>query len=418
MKKNIVNIFIGGILLIAGIKLHDSSKILWKYIGVSLIVYGIFVILIKSIKIIINSENKYRPLDIFEKNNNRIIPVFIRKIFEVQLKNNKKIEFEIPHYGTFKIINYNQKGGDLGDPNDIVKEINEFIKRYYFPVLNYSKVIPFATSCNFMYLFVEEGKNDIILIDLDSADRRPLVLSNKIDNYIDINKLELRNDIYYYNGLKKIEEIADLNSYFFDTPDCIFETKDYFELYTKSFDLLRKKFDFSFLSILETEENHMLTVNIEDQSKEIKLQKFSDYIDSENFIQSLNEILILLNYDQKKYYLISNSICDFGVVLADKKTYQSLYENGCIEISEEKLKLNSEELNAIRKYGDLITEISNIEFHLNLTKKQNELEESIVYDFFYKTSYNFDNDGIEELNRQLKVHIKKVDSGYSVYFLI
>lgn len=418
MKKNVINIFIGAIVLIGGIKLYDSGIVLCKYIGVLFMIYGVLVIVTKFIKIISSSKNKQEQLQVFEKDNNIIIPSFIREILEFQLENNRKIEFEIPHYGTFSILDYNQKGEDLSAPNYIVKEIDEHIKRYLFPAFNYSKIIPFATSGDYMFLFVEEGKNDIILIDLDSMNKRPFVLSNKIDDLLSINKMELRNDIYYCNKIKKIEDIVEKNNYFFDVPDCIVEAKDYFEIYAKSFNLLKSKFVFSFLNILENEENYILNISIEGQSKEVELRKYSDYIDAENFIQSLNEILLLLNYNQKKYYLISHTNCDFGVVLADKKTYKKLSENGCIEVTAENLKLNSEEIHAIQKYSDLITEIDNIEFYLNLTKKHNELKESIVYDFLYETVYEFDNNGIEALKRKLNVTIKKVDSGYLVYFVI
>lgn len=420
MKNNIINIFIGIILLISGLALHSSnngvsSSVFWKYLGTIFIVYGVFVILVKTIKIIVSLNDKYKKLTTFEKNNKRIVPDFIRKILEYRLENSKDIKFEIPNYGTFQIINYNvDRGNDFNNPYHILKEIDEHIERYFFPVISYSKIIPFAVNNSCKFLFVEEGKKDVVLIDLDSEDTRPLILKSKIDYYIDINKLELRNEGYYYNGLKKIEDIIDKNNYFFDVPDCIFEGKDYFEFFTKSFNLLEKSLAFSFSSVEETEESYILNLNIEDKSKTIKLGKCSHYIDSENFIIILNEILSLLNYNQKQYYLISNNICDFGIVLADEKTFQVLSDNGCIELNE--VKLNSDELIHIRKYNDLIREIENIEFHLNIVKKDNEIEKELLYNFFYKTDYEFDSSGTNELQKRLKVYLKKTDSGYDVYF--
>lgn len=395
-------------------EVNNNKSIFWEYLGIILIIYGVFVVLIKSMKTIFSFKNKYKQLSSFEKNNKRIIPNFIRKILEYQLKNNKTIEFEIPNYWTFQIINYNNNGNN--SPATIIKDIDEHIKRYFYPVINYSKIIPFATDNNYKFLFVEEGKEDVILIDIDSADTKPLILKHKIDHYVDINKLQVKNDIFYYNGLKKIEDLVGETDYFFDVPDCIFEGKDYFDVFTKSFNLLEKKPDFSFAAVEENKESYTLTLHIGDKSKTIKLRRYSDYIDSENFIKALNEILILLNYNQKKYYLISNNICDFGIVLADEKTSQTLYNNGCIELNEQELKLNSDELALIRKYSDLITEIDNIEFYLKVTKDNSEIKKGLVYNFFYETKYEFDSDGINELKQRLNINIKKVDSGYDIYF--
>jgi hypothetical protein len=100
--------------------------------------------------------------------------------------------------------------------------------------------------------------------------------------------------------------------------------------------------------------------------------------------------------------------------LADEKTFQVLSDNGCIELNE--VKLNSDELIHILKYNDLIREIENIEFHLNIVKKDNEIEKELLYNFFYKTDYEFDSSGTNELQKRLKVYLKKTDSGYDVYF--
>lgn len=415
LKNNPNDYIIGNACKNLTAEVNTGKSVLWEYLGILLIIYGVFVLLVKSMKTILASKNKYKQLSAFEKSNKRIIPNSIRKILEYQLKNNKNIEFEIPNYWTFKIINYNSNL-ENDHPASIIKDIEEHIQRYFYPVLNYSKIIPFATDNNYKFLFVEEGKEAVFLIDLDSADTKPLLLKDKIEHYIAINKLEIRNDKYYYNGLKKIQDITDQNKYFFDVPDCIFEGKDYFDTFAKSFNLLEKKPDFAFADVEEAKESYTLTVHIEDKSKTIKLRRYNDYIDSENFIKALNEILTLLNYNQKKYYLISNTICDFGVVLADEKTAQTLYNNGCIELNEKELKLNSDELALIRKYNDLITEIDNIEFYLKVTKDNSEIKKGLVYNFFYETKYEFDIDGIEQLKQRLNINLKKVDSGYDIYF--
>ncbi|MCV9934586.1 hypothetical protein OIU80_20075 [Flavobacterium sp. LS1R47] len=415
MKNKIINIFIGLVLVIFGMILHNTGKLFWEYLGIFFIIYGFFVILVKFFKIVILLKNKQ--LNAFEKSNNRIIPNAIRKILEFQLKNNIKIEFEMPCYGTFQVIDYHIREGDnFSNPYFILKEIDEHIKRYLFPVINCSKIIPFAKLNNNIFLYVEEGKEDIHLIDIDS-NSKPLVINSQIDRYLDIGKLVLNDDKYYYNGLEKIDNIVDNNYYFFDVPDCIWEGKDYLETFIKSFNLLEEKNIFSLLSIEDTAENYELTLNINDKSKKMTFRRYSDYIDGEKFIESLNEILLLINYVQKKFYLISINICDFGIVLADEPTYRNLLYNGCIDFDNEKLKLTSDELNDIRNYSDLITEIENVEFHLKIIiKEHNEIKKGVIYDFFYKTEYVFDNYGINELKKTLNVQVEKVESGYDIYF--
>src|SRR6218665_3273957 len=171
-------------------EIKNNKSVFWEYLGILLMVYGAFVIFIKSLKIIFSIKDKYKHLTVFERKTKREIPGFIRKTLEYQIKNGKNIEFEIPHYHTFQIINYTINQGDNFDnPYHILKEIEEYIETYMFPVLNYSKIIPFAVNQRYSVLFVEEGKEDIILVDLDS-ENKPLVLQNKIDYYIDVNKLE------------------------------------------------------------------------------------------------------------------------------------------------------------------------------------------------------------------------------------
>lgn len=116
--------------------------------------------------------------------------------------------------------------------------------------------------------------------------------------------------------------------------------------------------------------------------------------------------------------MLSTAICDLGVVLAEEQTYKRLLDNGYIELNEEDLKLTSDELNQVRKYDYLITEIDNIEFHLSIIKKDNELKKDLIYNFYYKTNYEFDNYGITELKKRLDVHLKKAELGYDVYFAI
>lgn len=202
MKKNLVNICIGVLLIILGCGLYHMGSKFWSYTGVFCITYGFFVVLFKLLKLICSADLENEQLNTYEQVHRLIIPDYIRSILEFQLNTNKKVEFEIPSFGTFHILDYNQKGNDLTNPYFIAEEIEAHMVRCLFPAVPSAKIIPFAGTDDYMFLFVEEQNDDIILIDLDAPNCRPLILKGTIECYLDIDGLQLRNGKYYYNGLK------------------------------------------------------------------------------------------------------------------------------------------------------------------------------------------------------------------------
>lgn len=420
MKKELQNILVSVVLCLIGYYFYTVEYVFLNYTGIILIIYGVFVITVKTVKMLLLLNGEFKSIRGFENNQNLTIPDFIADILKFRIKNNKEISFEIPYYGTFHVLDYNDKTkNSFTNPSHIQNEIISIVNQTYYPLYNFSKIIPFAINNSYTVLFFEEGNDEINIIDLDDAHLKPFKLENKVNFYLDLKNLKLQNNSYYYNGLKKIESLVSENEYFYDVPDSIWEGKDYADVFAKSFELLDSKINFSIVKIEEKEDKYLFDIQIENTIFKTYFDRHSHYIDSSRITVVLNEILELIKYvPAKRYYLLSNSFCDFGIVLADQETYQKLKENGCIELDYEKLKMNEEEINIIRQYSDLNTEIDNIEFHIKVIKKEekNELKKGNQYHFTYKTNYLFDQEGIKELKKRLKVEIVKMESGYEIFF--
>jgi hypothetical protein len=420
MKKELQNILIGVVLCLLGYYLYSVKYAFLNYIGIVFILYGVFVVIIKASKVLLLLNGEFKNIRDFESKQNLTIPDFISVILKFRIKNNKEIVFEIPFYGTFYVLNYNNKAQDNFDnPNHINKEIAYTVKQRLYPLYNFSEIIPFAVNNNYTVLFFEEGKEEINIIDLDDSSLKPFKLENKLNFYLDIKNLEFKNDAYYYNGLKKMESLISENEYFYDVPDSIWEGKDYLEIFSKSFNLLDSKINYTLINVEEKNDIYILEMQIEDKIFKTYFNRQSHYIDSTRITIVLNEILSLIKYNpSKRFYLLSNSFCDFGIVLADQSTYQKLNENGCLEFDHEKQKITTEEIAIIRKYSDLDIEIENIEFHIKvIIKNEKNLKKGNQYHFTYKTNYIFDEEGITELKKRLKVIIVKIESGYEIFFI-
>jgi hypothetical protein len=419
MKKDLINLLIGFVLIFVGYYFVSYKNTFIHYLSVLILIYGVFVIIGKSLKILLLVNGEFKNIRQFENKQNLQIPNFISQILKLRIKCNKEITFETPFFGTFYILNYhNNKEENHENPHYIINEINYFIKQSLDPLYNFRKIIPFAHNKNYGVLFIEENDEKIIFIDLNNSNFKPFVLDKNIGFYLDLKKMTMQNNIYHYNGLKKIENIMSENDYFYAAPDCIFDGNDYVDIFRKAFKILDSKIDFSLLKIEEKDDKYFIEIEIENQIFTTYFNKHSDYIDNQRITIVLNEILILIKYiPTKKFYLLSTSFCDFGIAIADQNTYQKLKENGCIEFDMEQQKITVEEVNIIRKRADLITEIENIEFHIKVIKENSkDLQKGNQYHFTFETKYSFDDEGIIELKNRLKVIIVKIELGYEIFF--
>ncbi|QSB25337.1 hypothetical protein [Flavobacterium sp. CLA17] len=418
-KRNLINILIGIILILFGYYLNSLNVPLLHYMGLLMIIYGSFVSVVKTLKITFLNNGKFKAIRRFEENNNLLLPNSIKEILEFRIKHNKEVIFEVPYFGKFNVLNYNSKDNNFNNPSFLKEEIINLINREFYPVFRVQNIIPIASNNMFGALFVEENKSEIVYIDLDNSNFKPLILDKKIDFYLDVNKLSLQNNSYHYNALEKLENIISDKEFFYDVPDGIFEGRDYLEIFEKSFNLLDISIDYSITAIEEKEDKYIIELEIENKIFKTFFQKYSHYIDNERITIVLNEILELTEANvQKKFYLLSYEFCDFGIVLADQSTYEKLKENGCIDFDFENQKLTAEEIKSIRKYSDLSTEIDNIEFHIKVVKKSNnkDFKKGKQYHFSYQTKYLFDTDGLNLIKEKLNIIIVKIELGYEIFF--
>jgi hypothetical protein len=415
-NKNLINLLIGILLILLGYFLYLSNNNFWHYLGLLILIYGVFVTIVKVLKILYLSKGKYKNIWNFEDDEELNIKGYLKEVLEFRINNNKEVTFEIPHFGLFSVINYNN---DLSSPKKLKNEINDFIKNVCYPVINFENIVPLAINHSCGVLFLEEINKEIVYLDLDNSNFKPLVLDNKLEFYLEIKKMKILNDTYYYNGLLKLEDIVPKNKFFYDVPDCIFEGNDYVDIFNKCFNLLDEKIEYLITNIADFDDKFKFELNIENCIYKTNFQKFSDYIDSNKLIIVLNEILSLIKYNsENKFYLISNQFCDFGIVLANNNNYNKLKENGCIEFDYERQKFTLEEKEKINKYSDFKTEIDNIEFYIKVAKESTEetLKKGEQYHLSYPTKYVYNEDEIKMINKKLNILIFKKEDEYEVFF--
>lgn len=419
-NKNLINLLIGILFIFLGCIFYSSKINILHYIGLLMLIYGFFVTIVKILKIMYLSKGKYKNIWNFEDNEDLNIKGYLKEVLEFRVNNNKEITFEIPHFGLFSVINYNNTNEDtLSNPKKLKNEINDFIKNEFYPVISFENIIPFATNYSYGTLFIEEKKNEIIYLDLNNSSFKPLILDNKLDFYININKLKLENNKYYYNGLLKLENLVPDTNFFYDIPDCINEGKDYIDMFNKCFSLLDTKIEYSIISIKDFEDKYIFELKVENQIYNTYFKRNSDYIDSYKLVIVLNEILSLIKSNfESKFYLISNQFCDFGIVLANENSYQKLKENGCLALDYESQTLTKEEENIINKSKVLIREIDNIKYHIEVAKESNTgiLKRGEQYHFPYKNLDFLDKEEIKKIEETLNVIVIKAESDYKIFF--
>ena len=419
-NKNLTNLLIGILLILLGYFFYLSKTNLLHYFGLLMLIYGCFVTIIKFSKLTILLNGRFKNIRRFEDNENLIIPLFIKELLELRIKDGKDISFEIPYFGLFHILDYNNnEENDLKNPSYIKNEIINFIKNEINPDYSIDSLIPIAYNNNFGALFIGGKKTQIIYVDINNSDFKPIVLDNELNFYLDIKKIKLKSDNYYYNGLMQLEEIVSKDKFFYGVPDCIFESKNYIDVFEKCFNLLDKKINYSILEIKDFDDKYTFELNIENYIYKTYFRRYNDYIDSDRITLVLNEILNLINYDsENKFYILSYQFCDFGIVLANLNTYKKLKENGCINFDFQNQELTIKEKEKINKYSDLKTEIDNIEFYIKVAKESTEktLKKGEQYHLSYPTEYIFNAGEIEMINKKLNILIFKKEGEYEVFF--
>ncbi|MFK7002131.1 hypothetical protein V3470_14445 [Flavobacterium oreochromis] len=419
-NKNSINLIIGLLFILLGYFLYLLKNNFWHYLGLVILIYGTFVTIVKILKMFYLAQGKYKNIWKFEDSEELNIKGYTKEVLQFRIKNNKEVTFEVPHFGLFSVINYNDDNtNEFSNSQKLKTELNYFIKDYCYPVISFGNIIPLAINHSYGVLFLDDKSDKLVYLDLDNSSFKPLFLDNKLEFYLNIKRLVFKNDTYYYNGLIKLEQIATDKKFFYDVPDCIFEGKDYIDIFNKCFNLLDENINYSIINIKDSEDKYTFEFKIENHIYKTYFQRFSDYIDSEKLIIVLNEMLSLAkNSTENKFYLISNQFCDFGVVLANNYNYKKLKENGCIEFDYESQKFTEEEKEKINKYSDFTRQVENIEFYIKVAKKSNkeELKKSEQYHLSYPTDYFFDEEELKIIRERLNVILVKKENEYEIFF--
>ena len=95
-NKNLINLLIGILLILLGYFFYLSKTTLLHYFGLLMLIYGCFVIIIKFSKLTILLNGRFKNIHRFEENENLIIPLFVKELLKLRIKDGKDISFEIP----------------------------------------------------------------------------------------------------------------------------------------------------------------------------------------------------------------------------------------------------------------------------------------------------------------------------------
>lgn len=387
----------------------------------------------------------------YEERFNVVFPQTVKEVVDYQLNKKANIVFELPSHGDFELLDFTkippvvvngeekirvEREEQFSNPYYVVDEIKYCLERYY-PVVDYPSVIPLARNTwgdQMLYLVVESGKGEVILIDIDNSALKPIPLGVQINELLDLNKLEERKPAncqgtdeckpatwLYYSGVKKIEEIVDSTAYFYDIPDCIFGADAYKELLRKSFNLLDKDIFFEFIDLSNKESTYRFKVVIGEFEKTYEVPISSDYVAANELIDILNDI-VKNKYSKidKNFYLISYDLCDFGIVCADSNLAKELMAQGILFVDDAKYRLTEDEKRQINEESDLKTAIDNILFYHEICMDGEEKDKkgALIY-FNYDTRIILKDSDIEQI--KIKTPIKrvvKIEGGYQCFFIV
>lgn len=358
----------------------------------------------------------------FEEKHGRLFPQSLRTALNFQAENKTKIQFEVPNVGTFDLLDFDSED-KYSNPHLLVPIIDKHLDGFY-PVINYSKVIPFARSTwgdSSTYLVVEDNSETIIWVDLDSNEKKPAELSFDINTLIDVNNLVKKGDTLYYSCKKKFKKIIAADKYFLGVPDCIHAITDYEKMFRKSLALTGSSVDFKFQPQGDSVDSYSFVIKVGEFSKTYTVKKFSDLISGDEFVRILNDILInTMNSNGFSFYELSYDAFDFGIAYANTETAALLRANGYLQSTSSHTEFSNDEKQAIENAQDFKREIENIEFHMKIVSGNITAEhKNTTVHFSYKSTFHLDDEGIKLLKKMTKINkVEKIDGGYNFFFYV
>lgn len=282
----------------------------------------------------------------FENKTGRTYPANAKTIINYLINNkNIKIEFVFQGYWEFEVLDFNEldslvtgkttpsdREDYYSNPYFLIAKIEEYIKEY-FPNNNLENILPFAREVwgdRLRYIIFCSNSDNPILLDIDSMSFEPRISNYEITKFIPVDKLAegTTQEKIKFDTRDSFSSILNEQQYFFDIPDGIYSVMDYEDLLQKSLELYRPQIDFHFLPLPESDDKYVFNIDIEGFSKTYSVDKASDYVDSNNLVLLLNDMLKAIDTNTHRYFISLRYVCDFGIAFVNDELRAKLLENG------------------------------------------------------------------------------------------
>lgn len=121
------------------------------------------------------------------------------------------------------------------------------------------------------------------------------------------------------------------NEHFIDLPDCISEANDYKETIEKSFAISQGLLTLDSFVGEKNNDEFKFTLVVNGRNENFSVQIISDYVDSENLLAGLNDILKNSGYEGDRHFCdINGGVADFGIAFISPLKENELASQGLI----------------------------------------------------------------------------------------
>lgn len=370
----------------------------------------------------------------FENYVKRYFPPALKAILNYQLEAGVGLEFEVPNYGRFELLDYSkvipvivpsasQAVDRDANPYYLMKDIESYLRDFY-PVVQFADILPFARNTwgdQTLSLFVESNQDNMILVDLDSH-KKPFVFNAAVESLIDIRQLSDTDGLLYGDTREKFEAILQEGEFVYSLPDWINSMDDCRELISSCL-LLAGPDNVSHFEPLESVDNtvHRFRISAVTIVAEYTLSVGEGMINRDELIEILNDFLgkTALAPD-RRFYQISQEYYHFGIACTDQHKAARLSRNGYLHSAETGTEYSPEEKELIRNASDLFSEIENVQFCLKVMHQKLSPEYSgQTVSIFYETGFIFDSAGLALVKKMTGIEdLEKEANGYNLIYTV
>lgn len=129
----------------------------------------------------------------------------------------------------------------------------------------------------------------------------------------------------YFNDI-----ISD-SEHFIDMPDCIADGGSYQETLEKAFNLTQGILSLEDFQWTQNDKKYDFTLKVNGTTHQFSVDIVSDYVDSNNTIAGLNQILVASGYTGENSFCdLNGGAADFGIAFITKEKEAELAQQGLI----------------------------------------------------------------------------------------